>query len=71
MRGTPTLSRSGCRTYNPTLGSINITAASLADASNIATNVDFAVSSGLTANYGYWVAPITVSTDFIAFSAEL
>ncbi len=71
MRGTPTFSRNGCRTYNPTLGSINITAASIADASNISTNVDFAVSSGLTANYGYWVSPITVSTDFIAFSAEL
>ena len=71
MRGTPTLGRTGCRTYNPTLGSVNLTSASIADASNIGTNVDFVVSSGLTANYGYWIAPVTVATDFIAFSAEL
>ena len=71
MRATPTLSRNGCQVYNPLVGGVNLTNASLYDASNISGNIGTQSASGITTNYGYWIGPSTVATSFIAFSAEL
>jgi len=71
MRGTPTLSRTGCKGYNPALGGPNLTNAVLYDASNVSANIQAVSSAGYTNGIGYWIAPVTVATDFIAFSAEL
>lgn len=71
MRGTPTLSRNGCRIYNPLAGHVTVGTTTLYDASNVGANVGVATAGGVTTNYGYWITPNTVATDFIAFSAEL
>jgi len=71
MRTTPTLSRTGCKAYNPSIGGPALTGMTLHDASNISANLQTISSGGLTFSYGYWVAPNTVATDFVAFSAEL
>jgi hypothetical protein len=71
MRTTPTLSRTGCKSYNPSTGGPALTSANFLDTSSVGGNIQAVSSGGLTANYGYWIAPNTVATDFIAFSAEL
>lgn len=70
MRATPTLDRVGCRMYEPSNGGGTISAMTLLGAGNISTLLDI-TSSSLTANRPYWVAPNTVATDYISFSAEL
>jgi hypothetical protein len=70
MRATPTLSRTGCRIYNPLSGHVTVGTTTLYDASNVGTNIGTAHVSGVTTNYGYWITPNTVATDFIAFSAD-
>jgi hypothetical protein len=71
MRAIPTLSRSGCQAYNPTIGGPVLTAMTFLDVTPLAGNVNASSSSGFTNNLAYWISPLTVATDFIAFSAEL
>jgi len=71
MRTTPTLGRTGCKGYNPLRGGPNLTSAAIYDASNIGANIGASSSAGYTNDVGYWIAPNTVATDFISFSAEL
>jgi hypothetical protein len=72
MRATPTLSRTGCKLYNPLYGeSSGVTSTATVSASNVSTVVQATVSSGLTAGASYWLAPATVATDNISYSAEL
>jgi hypothetical protein len=71
MRSTPTLSFNGCRVYNPMLGGPNLSNMVIGDASNVGANVQTVSAATLTTAYSYFIAPSTVATDFIAFSAEL
>jgi len=71
MRAIPTLSRSGCQGYNPGIGGPVLTAMSFLDVTPLAGNINASSSSGFTNNTAYWISPLTVATDFIAFSAEL
>jgi hypothetical protein len=70
MRATPTLDRSGCKLYEPNAGGGNVSAMALLGSSNISTLLDTTASS-LTTARAYWVAPVTASTDYVSFSAEL
>jgi len=71
MRAIPTLSRSGCQGYNPGIGGPVLTAMSFLDVTPLAGNINASSSSGFINNTAYWISPLTVATDFIAFSAEL
>jgi hypothetical protein len=51
MRTTPTLSRTGCKAYNPSVGGPALTGMTLYDASNISANLQTISSGGLTFSY--------------------
>jgi hypothetical protein len=70
MRTTPTHQRVGCKVYNPLVGNLTVTNSSYLEGSDVGGNI-FCTVSGASVNYGYWVSPSTVATDYIAFSAEL
>ena len=71
MRATPTLSFSGCRVYNPSLGGPTVSNLIVGDGSNVGLNIQTVSAATLTVAYSYIICPNTVATDFIAFSAEL
>jgi len=71
MRATPTLSFNGCKVYNPALGGPTVSNLIVGDGSNVGLNIQTVSAATLTVAYSYFIAPNTVATDYIAFSAEL